>query len=123
VLGELEENFFRFAHMSGTQVQWGLITPSPNPVGIIADFICSALNQNIGAYTIGPAAWPWENEPALLYRLVGYNDKAGGNLNQWRNDGELIGLKCPGLLSSDRIQQMGFRNAGQCYASESGMFR
>ena len=27
----------------------GLITPSPNPAGILADFLASAFNQNVGA--------------------------------------------------------------------------
>jgi aromatic-L-amino-acid/L-tryptophan decarboxylase len=34
----------------------GLITPSPNPAGILADFLASALNQNPGAWSIGPSA-------------------------------------------------------------------
>jgi len=55
VLGELEEKLLPYCTNVGHPGYMGLITPSPNPVGIIADFICSALNQNIGAYTIGPA--------------------------------------------------------------------
>src|SRR5215471_15259345 len=34
----------------------GLITPTPNPAGILAELLASALNQNVGAYSIGPAA-------------------------------------------------------------------
>ena len=35
---------------------FGLITPSPLPVGALGDLIASALNQNVGTYTIGPSA-------------------------------------------------------------------
>ena len=56
VLAELEEKLLPYCTHVGHPGYMGLITPSPNPVGIIADFICSALNQNIGAYSIGPAA-------------------------------------------------------------------
>src|SRR5439155_2765720 len=56
VLGELEEKLFPYCTHVGHPGYMGLITPSPNPIGVIADCICSALNQNIGAYTIGPAA-------------------------------------------------------------------
>src|SRR5690242_8022994 len=31
---------------------FGLITPTPTPVGILGDFITSALNQNAGSYVI-----------------------------------------------------------------------
>src|SRR5215475_4773748 len=38
----------------------GLITPTPNPAGILAEFLASALNQNLGAYSIGPSATAME---------------------------------------------------------------
>ena len=54
----------------------GLITPSPNPMGIIADFICSALNQNVGAYSIGPSAVAMERRVVRwLTDLCGYARK------------------------------------------------
>src|SRR6266487_1760419 len=56
VLRELEEKLFPYCTHVGHPGYMGLITPSPNPIGILGDFICSALNQNIGAYTIGPSA-------------------------------------------------------------------
>src|ERR1700722_7101044 len=55
VLEELEKKLLPYCTHVGHPGYMGLITPSPSPIGIIADFICSALNQNIGAYTIGPA--------------------------------------------------------------------
>jgi len=58
---------------------FGLITPSPNPAGILADFIASALNQNVGAYTIGPAAVAMERRSVRwLCDLAGYGPGAGG---------------------------------------------
>src|SRR5689334_13571169 len=56
VLDELSDKLFPYCTNVGHPGYMGLITPSPNPVGVIADFICSALNQNVGAYSIGPAA-------------------------------------------------------------------
>src|SRR2546423_794106 len=59
----------------------GLITPSPNPAGILADFLASALNQNLGAWSIGPAAIVMERKVIRwLNDLIGYDDQAGGNL-------------------------------------------
>ena len=56
VLDELKDKLFPYCTNVGHPGYMGLITPSPNPVGVIADFICSAINQNVGAYSIGPSA-------------------------------------------------------------------
>src|SRR6201997_724734 len=56
VLNELETKLFPYCTNVGHPGYMGLITPSPNPVCIISDFICSALNQNLGTYSIGPSA-------------------------------------------------------------------
>src|SRR5690348_15909045 len=56
VLDELESKLFPYCTHVGHPGYMGLITPSPNPMGVIADFICSAINQNVGAYSIGPSA-------------------------------------------------------------------
>jgi len=56
VLAELEQKLLPYCTHVGHPGYMGLITPSPNPIGVIADFICSALNQNVGAYSIGPSA-------------------------------------------------------------------
>ena len=62
VVSELEQKLFPNCTHVGHPGYMGLITPSPSPIGIVADFICSALNQNIGAYTVGPAASTWSDE-------------------------------------------------------------
>lgn len=56
VLDELERKLLPYCTHVGHPGYFGLITPSPNLMGILGDFICSALNQNIGAYSIGPSA-------------------------------------------------------------------
>ena len=56
VIQALEEKLLPYSTHVGHPGYFGLITPSPTPVGALADFIASALNQNVGAYTIGPAA-------------------------------------------------------------------
>ena len=72
----------------------GLITPSPNPVGVIADFICSAINQNVGAYSIGPSAVAMERRVVRwLTDLCGYDENAGGNLTSGGMMANFIGLK------------------------------
>ncbi|MGH9510923.1 MAG: hypothetical protein ACRD2U_02185 [Terriglobales bacterium] len=55
VLNELKEKLLPYCTNVGHPGYMGLITPSPNPMGVIGDFICSALNQNVGTYSIGPS--------------------------------------------------------------------
>lgn len=120
VLGELEEKLLPYCTHVGHPGYMGLITPSPNPIGIIADFICSALNQNIGAYTIGPAAVAMERRTVRwLTDLAGYDEKAGGNLTSGGMMANFIGLKLArDSVSGDRIQQDGVQNRWAVYASE-----
>src|SRR5258707_7078920 len=120
VLGELEEKLLPYCTNVGHPGYMGLITPSPNPVGIIADFICSALNQNIGAYTIGPAAVAMERRTVRwLTDLAGYDENAGGDLTNGGMMADFIGIKLGrDHVSSDRIQHDGVQERWAVYASE-----
>jgi aromatic-L-amino-acid decarboxylase len=120
VLGELAEKLLPYCTHVGHPGYMGLITPSPTPIGIIADFICSALNQNIGAYTIGPAAVAMERRTVRwLTDLVGYGEGAGGNLTSGGMMANFIGLKLArDCVSDDRTQHEGVRGRWAVYASE-----
>src|SRR6202050_798626 len=120
VLQELEEKLLPNCTNVGHPGYMGLITPSPNPVGIIADFICSALNQNIGAYTIGPAAVAMERRTVRwLTDLAGYDANAGGNLTSGGMMANFIGIKLArDRVSSDRTQHDGVQERWAVYASE-----
>jgi len=98
----------------------GLITPSPNPVGVVADFICSALNQNIGAYSIGPAGVAMERRTIRwLSDLIGYGPEAGGNLTSGGMMANFIGLKLArDWASGDRAQHDGVQDRWAVYTSE-----
>ena len=98
----------------------GLITPSPNPIGIIGDFICSALNQNIGTYTIGPSAVAMERRTVRwLTDLAGYGEAAGGNLTSGGMMANFIGLKLArDWASKDRAQHDGLHESWAVYTSE-----
>jgi len=50
VLDELERKLLPCCTHLGHPGHFGLTTPSPNLMGVLGDFICSALNQNIGIY-------------------------------------------------------------------------
>lgn len=120
VLNELEKKLLPYCTNVGHPGYMGLITPSPNPVGIIADFICSALNQNIGAYSIGPAAVAMERSVVRwLTDLCGYGENAGGNLTSGGMMANFIGLKLGrDAITGDQAQREGIRDRWAVYASE-----
>ena len=120
VLNELETKLLPYCTNVGHPGYMGLITPSPNPVGIIADFICSALNQNVGAYSIGPSAVAMERRVVRwLTDLSGYGPKAGGNLTSGGMMANFIGLKVGrDAVTSDRAQHDGVRESWAVYAAE-----
>jgi len=120
VLNELETKLIPYCTNVGHPGYMGLITPSPNPVGIIADFICSALNQNVGAYSIGPSAVAMERRVVRwLTDLCGYGPKADGNLTSGGMMANFIGLKVGrDAVTGDRAQHDGIRERWAVYASE-----
>jgi aromatic-L-amino-acid/L-tryptophan decarboxylase len=120
LLHELETKLVPYCTNVGHPGYMGLITPSPNPVGILGDFICSALNQNVGAYSIGPSAVAMERRVVRwLTDLCGYGPKAGGNLTSGGMMANFIGLKVGrDAVTGDQAQHHGMRDLCAVYASE-----
>src|ERR1700681_2324292 len=112
VLQEIQEKLLPYCTHVGNPGYFGLITPSPNSMGILADFICSALNQNVGAYTIGPSAVAMERRTVQwLCDLAGYDENAGGHLTSGGMMANFIGLKVArDSVSGDRTQHDGVKD-------------
>lgn len=98
----------------------GLITPSPAPAGVIADLLASALNQNVGAYSIGPAAVSLERRVVRwLCDLVGFGPASGGHLTSGGMMANFEGMKLArDRVSGDRAQHDGVRGPCAVYSSE-----
>ena len=120
VLAEVEEKLLPYSTHVGHPGYMGLITPSPNPVGVIGDFLCSALNQNVGTYSVGPAAVAMERRVVRwLTDLCGYGPAAGGNLTSGGLMANFIGLKLArDWATGDRAQHDGLSGKWAVYVSE-----
>jgi glutamate/tyrosine decarboxylase-like PLP-dependent enzyme len=120
VLREVEEKILPYCTHVNHPGYLGLITPSPTPTGILGDFIASTLNQNIGAYTIGPSAVSVERRVIRwLNELVGFDHKAGGNLTSGGMMANFIGLKLArDWATGDTAQQDGMTQPYAMYVSE-----
>ena len=120
VLEQIQQKLLPYCTHVGHPRYMGLITPSPNPIGVIGDFLCSALNQNIGAYSIGPAGVAMERQTIRwLTDLVGYGPAAGGNLTSGGMMANFIGLKLArDAVSGEKAQHEGLREPWAVYVSE-----
>ena len=120
VLGELRAKLLPFCTQVNHPGYMGLITPTPTPAGILGDFIASALNQNVGAYTIGPSAVAMERRTVRwLADLAGYGSGAGGNLTSGGMMANFTGLKLArDAASGDEAQHDGVQGRWAAYTSE-----
>jgi glutamate/tyrosine decarboxylase-like PLP-dependent enzyme len=120
LLAELDAKLFPYAAQVSHPGYFGLITPTPAPAGVLADLVASALNQNIGAYAIGPAAVAMERRTVRwLTDLVGWGAEAGGNLTSGGTMANFIGLKLArDWATGDAAQRRGLSGRWAAYVSE-----
>jgi glutamate/tyrosine decarboxylase-like PLP-dependent enzyme len=58
---------------------WGYITSGPAPIGVLADFVASAVNPNVGAWKLAPSATEIEAQTIRwIAELIGYPVDCGG---------------------------------------------
>ncbi|MGH7502221.1 MAG: pyridoxal phosphate-dependent decarboxylase family protein [Longimicrobiales bacterium] len=120
VFDRLIEDFAPHTTHTGHPGYMGLITPSALPIGAIGDLIASVLNQNIGAYTIGPGGVFMERQVVRwLCDRIGYGPAAGGNLTSGGMMANFIALKLArDFASGDHAQETGVQGAWTAYVSE-----
>jgi len=72
---------------------FGYITASPAPIGILADLLASAVNPNVGAWTLAPAASEIEVQTVRwVAELIGYPAECGGLMVSGGNMANLVGF-------------------------------
>lgn len=116
----LEEKLIAYCTHVNHPGYMGLITPSPNPAGILADLLVAALNQNLGAYSISPSATIMELQVIRwLNDLIGYDEKAGGNLTSGGMMANFTGLKLArDFTTNNTAQHEGIKDKWAVYVSE-----
>jgi len=72
---------------------FGYITSSPSPIGMLGDFLASALNQNVGAWNLSPLATEVELQTVRwIAELVGLPPGGAGLLVSGGNSANFIGF-------------------------------
>ena len=81
LLEETARLLFEHSLFNGHPRFFGYITAPPAPIGILGDFLASALNPNVGAWTLSPAATEIESQTVRwIAAFIGYAADCGGLL-------------------------------------------
>jgi aromatic-L-amino-acid/L-tryptophan decarboxylase len=107
---------------SGHPRFFGYVASSASPVGVIGDFVASALNQNLTAWRSSPGAVDIERTVVRwLGSLVGFGDDAGGLLTSGGSMANLNALYIAHRSKSPQVSIKGLWNDGApmtIYASD-----
>src|SRR5215475_7235678 len=81
LLEETADRLFAHSLFNGHPRFFGYITAPPAPIGILGDFLAAAVNPNVGAWTLSPAATEVESQTVRwIAELIGYPVNCGGLL-------------------------------------------
>jgi len=81
LLEQTAQRLFDHSLLIGHPRFFGYITAAPAPIGILGDFLASAVNPNVGAWTLSPAATEIESQTvSWIAELIGYPLNCGGLL-------------------------------------------
>ena len=93
LLKEITELLFDHSLFNGHPRFFGYITSSPAPIGILGDFLASAINPNVGAWVLAPLATEIERQSvSWIAELLGYPTDCGGLLVSGGNMANMVGL-------------------------------
>jgi aromatic-L-amino-acid decarboxylase len=84
---------FEHSLFNGHPRFFGYITSSPAPIGMLGDLIAAAVNPNLGAWTLSPAATEMESQTVRwIAELIGYPSDCGGILVSGGNMANMLCL-------------------------------
>jgi aromatic-L-amino-acid decarboxylase len=126
ILGVFTSDVLPHAMQVPSPRYYGQFNPTPLPIGVWADALASALNQNAGAWRNGPTSAMIEARVLRwLCELIGYGPKSFGVLASGGTEANLIALKCARDHAYQAAVNDGLRSAGgdlTVYASEQCHF-
>jgi glutamate/tyrosine decarboxylase-like PLP-dependent enzyme len=93
LLTEATELLFDHSLFNGHPRFFGYITASPAPIAMFGDFLAAAVNQNVGAWRLGPLATEIEAQTVRwIAELIGFAPTCGGLLVSGGNMANFVGL-------------------------------
>ncbi|MEZ5284840.1 MAG: aminotransferase class V-fold PLP-dependent enzyme [Vicinamibacterales bacterium] len=115
LLAETTERLFDHSLFNAHPRFFGYITASPAPIGMLGDLLAAALNPNVGAWTLSPAATEIEAETVRwIASLLGYSEQCGGLLVSGGNMANIVGfLAARAAKAGWDVRAEGLRGAGR----------
>jgi glutamate/tyrosine decarboxylase-like PLP-dependent enzyme len=98
----------------------GYITSSPAPIGMLGELLASAVNANVGAWRLAPAATEIEAQTVRwIAELIGYPSDCGGLLVSGGNMANFIGFLAARAARAKDVRTGGLRGTAplRVYAS------
>lgn len=93
LMADLAPRLFSHSLFNAHPRFFGYITASPTPIGILGDFLASALNANVGSWTLSPAATELELQTVRwMAEFIGYPVDCGGLLVSGGNMANIVGF-------------------------------
>ncbi len=93
LLARAAELVFEGCRINGHPRSWGYVIGSPAPIGMLGDFLASAVNPNLASWGSAPVASEIEAQSVRwIADLLGYPDDCGGLLTSGGNMANFIGL-------------------------------
>ena len=93
ILDEASDLLFQNSVYNGHPRFFGYITASPAPIGILGDLLASAVNPNVGGWTLSPMASEIEGQTLRwIAELIGYPTDCGGLLVSGGNVANMVGF-------------------------------
>lgn len=81
LLDDLTDQLTAYSLYNGHPRFWGYITSSPAPIGMLGDFLASAVNANVGGWQLAPLATEIETQAVRwIADLISYPVDCGGVL-------------------------------------------
>ena len=93
LLDEAADLLFEGCRFNGHPRSWGYVIGSPAPIGMLADFLASAVNPNLAAWASAPVPTEIELQAVRwIAELLGYPTDCGGLLTSGGNAANFIGF-------------------------------
>ena len=110
LLNQTADILFDYSLFNGHPRFWGYITSTPASIGILGDFLASAVNQNTGAQILSPVATEIEKQAiAWMAEFIGYTPECGGILVSGGNMANFTGFLAGRTAKApDDFEQKGF---------------
>jgi aromatic-L-amino-acid decarboxylase len=88
---------------------FGYITSSPAPIGVLGEFVAAALNQNVGAWRLGPLATEIEKQTVRwIAELIGMPAGCDGLLVSGGNMANFVGvIAARAAKAADNVRRRG----------------